>query len=390
MKVISVSFGELFLKGKNRRTFVDKEIRQIKRALSGFDIDNLYLEQGKYYIEADESQFDGIISKLKNVFGISIISLCYRSSKDLDDIKKNLKDVIDEYLEKNGPAKRTFKISSKRSDKSYPLTSPEINGDLGGFVLKNYRDFDVDVHRPDLEIFVEIRAKAYIIIEKIKGVGGLPLGSGGRGLLLLSGGIDSPVAGYQIAKRGVELSCLYFNSFPFTNQRAEDKARRLADKLSEYVGKMTYYSVNLLSAYTAINKNCKQRYTTILARRMMMRIAERIAGENRHDALITGESLGQVASQTIQGMRVVDAATDMLILRPLVAMDKTDIIDISEKIETYDISIEPFADCCSFFAPDKPVTKPRLSDVLREEENLDIDKLVDEALSTMEIVRIGD
>lgn len=382
--VINVSLGEVFLKGKNRKNFVSKAIKQMKNGLKEFDIKKIYFEQGKLYVLTNKEDINAVIKKLQLIFGIDLIYPALKVDKNMDDISKGVLEVLKEKTDKP----YTFKISAKRTDKSFELTSPQLNQELGGVVLKNKDNFKVDVKNPDIDILVEVRQFAYISIEKFEGSRGLPIGTSGRGLLLLSGGIDSPVAGYKVAARGVEVDCLYFHSFPFTNQRAEDKARRLAKQLTNFVGDIRFYSVNLLEVYTQISKNCKEKFTTILARRMMMRIGQRISEDMDYQALITGESLGQVASQTIEGMYVVDDSTNMLILRPLVTMDKAEIIRISEEIGTYDISIEPYADCCTFFAPDRPVTKPRLKDVLREEENLDIDMLLDNALKNMEIVEI--
>ena len=382
--VINVSLGEIFLKGKNRKTFVKRAIRQIKNGTKDLDIKDIYFEQGKVYLLCDKELIEDVIERLQMIFGLDVIYPALRVEKNMEDISKGVLEILKDKNDKE----YTFKIEGKRTDKSFHLTSPELSRELGGVVLRNKDNFKVNVKNPEIEVLVEVRDYGYISIEKREGAGGLPLGSSGRGLLLLSGGIDSPVAGYKRGHRGMDIDCLYFNSFPFTSKRAEDKAIRLAKSLSTYLGDIRYYSVNLLESYNEIKKNCKEKFTTVLARRMMMRIAERISEENEYQALITGESLGQVASQTVESMHVVDDSTNMLILRPLVTMDKKEIIDIAEKIGTYDISIEPHLDCCSFFAPDRPVTKPRLNDILREEEKLDIDKLVDNALEKMEIIEI--
>ncbi|MDU3806379.1 MAG: tRNA uracil 4-sulfurtransferase ThiI, partial [Finegoldia magna] len=246
----------------------------------------------------------------------------------------------------------------------------------------------VDIKNPDFFVYVDIKDNCYVYKDRIKGWGGLPIGSSGRGLLLLSCGIDSPVAAFLMAKRGVRVDCLHFHSYPFTSQRGFEKVKQLAEEVSYYTGNINFYSVNLLPVYKAITKNCKERMMTIISRRFMMRIAERIANENKIDALITGESLGQVASQTIQGVSVINEVTSLPILRPLIASDKTEIIEIAREIGTYETSILPFEDCCTVFTPKRPVTKPRIYDVKREEENLDIEGLVQECINNMELIKI--
>lgn len=246
----------------------------------------------------------------------------------------------------------------------------------------------VDVHQPEVICRVDVKEEGFVYVDRVKGYGGLPIGSGGRGLLLLSGGIDSPVAGFMMAKRGVELGLLHFHSYPFTSERAEDKVKRLAGKLAGFVGSMPFYSVNLLPIQEAIGEHCREREMTILSRRFMMRIGERLCEDQSFNVMITGESLGQVASQTIQSMSVIERAVETTILRPLVAIDKTEIIEIAQDIDTYDISIEPFEDCCTVFLPSRPVTKPRLSDVLKSEEALDVEALVDVAIANMRFTMI--
>lgn len=382
--VIGVSLGELMLKGKNRMTFVKKSIKQIKKACEGYQLGEILFDQGKIFIEAPKEDFDGIIAKIKMVFGLQYVYPAVAVEKNYDSIEEGLIELL-----KDDRQPRTFKAKGTRADKSFPDNSMAIAAKVGGLVLKNFSNYKVVMEGYDRMIYVDIRQHAYLYYDRQACIGGLPLGTGGRALLLLSGGIDSPVAGFEIAKRGVEIGALHFHSYPFTSERAKDKVVRLAEKMSIYVGEFRLYNVNLLNIYTAINKNCKERFTTIIARRFMMRIGEIIAEKDRYDGFITGEALGQVASQTIQSISVVNAATNLPILRPLINMDKNEIIDISRQIETYDISIEPYDDCCSFFAPDRPATKPRLSDILREEEKLDVDGLIKDALATMEIQLIS-
>lgn len=383
--VLSVSFGELMLKGKNRRIFEKQMISQIRKAMGEIRFNKFFMEQGKLYIDADQADFEEIIKRVKKVFGIVYISPCLMIDKDMESIEKAVIEVV---KDKNIEGPVTFKAKANRVDKSFPLKSPEIAAEVGAIVLKNFDNYKVDIRTPEEMVYVDIREHAFVYVDRYKGMGGLPIGTGGKALLLLSGGIDSPVAGFEIARRGVDISAMHFHSYPFTSERAEDKVKRLAETLAIYVGEMTFYSINLLPIYTAINKNCKPRFTTVIARRFMMRIGEEIARKDGFDGFVTGESLGQVASQTIQGISVVNAATNLPILRPLINMDKVDIIEVAKDINTYDISIEPFDDCCTFFAPDRPATKPRIYDVEREEENLDIDSLVKEAIDSMEVIKI--
>lgn len=383
--MLGISFGELMLKGKNRKKFINDSIKQVLKALENFEIGEHFLDHGKLFIEVNKESFGEIIERAKMVFGISYVYPSIQVEKNLEYIEKGIIELINN---DNIEGNVTFKAFANRADKSFEINSMQIAAKVGGMVLRNFDNFSVDVKHPQKEIHVDIRQKAYVYMDKIKSIGGLPIGTGGRALLLLSGGIDSPVAGFEIASRGVEISALHFHSYPFTSQRAQEKAKSLARQLSIYLGEINFYQVNLLNIYTAINKNCKARYTTVISRRFMMRIGEEIAKKYRYDGFVTGEALGQVASQTIQSISVVNAATNLPILRPLINMDKACIIDKAKWIDTYDISIEPYDDCCSFFAPDRPATKPRLYDILREEEKLDIDALVEDALSTLEITKI--
>ncbi len=384
--VIGISFGELMLKGKNRMSFVEKSIKQIRKACREYHLGDHLFDQGKLFIEAPVEEFDGIIAKIKMVFGLLYVYPTLVVEKDYDAIEEACKLLLKD------EGQITFKVKATRADKSFKDNSMEIAAEVGGRILKNFSNLKVDIKNPEKTVYVDIRKYAYVYGERIKCIGGLPMGTGGRALLLLSGGIDSPVAGFEMARRGVEIGAIHFHSYPFTSERAKDKVKRLAEQMSTYVGEFRLYNINLLNIYTAINKNCRPRFTTVLARRFMMRIGEILARRDGFDGFITGEALGQVASQTIQGISVVNDATSLPILRPLINMDKTEIIDLAKMIGTYDISIEPYDDCCSFFAPDRPATKPRLNDILREEEHLDIDGLVQDALDSLEIdyISLGD
>lgn len=386
--VLSISLGEVALKGLNRKYFENKLIKNVRRVTRDYEIGKIYKEQGKIYIEADKENFSEIIKKVKNIFGIVYISPCLRIDKDMEVIKEASIELIKNRLEEE--PFDTFKVSTNRSDKRFPLKSPEISREMGGVILDNFEDVSVDVHNPDIFLHIDIKEHAYIYIDKIKAHGGLPVGTNGKGLLLLSGGIDSPVAGFMMAKRGVEISCVHYHSYPFTSERAEEKVKDLAKIMSAYTGKLKIHSVNILPIQKEINKNCPEDEMTILSRRFMMRIAEKISEKNGYNALITGENLGQVASQTIYGLNVTNASTNMVVLRPLVGMDKVDIIDISKDIGTYETSILPFEDCCTVFLPKHPVTRPKVEDIEESEKALDVESLVNSVIEDMEIYTIGD
>ena len=385
--LLSVSFGELFLKGKNRNKFFKTAIDNIKRNIEKIGYDNMYLESSKLYIEADKKNFESLIREIKKVFGIIYISEIKRCDKNLDSIENAIKEILDDMDLKN----KTFKVITNRVDKSFDIKSPELSQMMGGYTLKNYaqkNNLKVEVHNPDFKIFIDIKKYAYVYANRHEGIGGLPLGSSGNGLLLLSGGIDSPVAGFMMAKRGMRIDCLHFHSYPFTSKRALQKAVDLGKILSQYTGKMRIYSINMAEIYKSINKNCRRNQTTILSRRFMMRIAEKISEKNNYHALITGESLGQVASQTVESMTVIEDATKLPIFKPLIALDKTEIIDIALFIGSYEKSIEPFDDCCSIFAPSNPITKPKLKYIKESESKLEIEELENNAIENMEIFDI--
>ncbi|MBC8590862.1 tRNA uracil 4-sulfurtransferase ThiI [Wansuia hejianensis] len=385
-KVISVSMGEIALKGLNRGYFEDQLTSQIRRAIKDIGYEKIYKEQGKIYIEGEESKFPIMIKRLKKVFGLVHISPCIRVNKDMDQISKAAILAMKEGKTKTDI--KTFKVDTNRADKSFPIKSPEVSREIGGLILKEFGDISVDVHNPDIYIYVDIKQNTYIYTEKIKAYGGLPVGTNGKGLLLLSGGIDSPVAGFMMAKRGVDINCVHYHSYPFTSERSEEKVKDLATILSRYTGKIKLFSVNILEIQKEINAKCPEKEMTIISRRFMMRIAEEIAKYNNYNGLITGESLGQVASQTIHGIGVTNDAVNMPVFRPLIGMDKVDIIDISRDIETYETSILPFEDCCTVFLPKHPVTRPRVEDIRKSEETLDVDKLVKEAIENMKIYSI--
>ncbi|WP_422487198.1 tRNA uracil 4-sulfurtransferase ThiI [Gudongella sp. DL1XJH-153] len=385
-RVISASLGEIVLKGLNRKYFEDRLIKNMKRVLRDFGEYRIYKEQGKIYIEGLADHQHDAIRRLKKVFGLVYISPCIRTSLDMEDIREAGLMLVKEKLPKDKIV--TFKVETSRSDKRYPLKSPEISRDVGGYVLTNTENLKVDVHNPDFMLYVDVKEYGYVYIDRTRAYGGLPIGTNGKGLLLLSGGIDSPVAGFMMAKRGVEVDAIHFHSYPFTSQRAEEKVMDLAKIVSMYTGPINIYSINLLNIQKEINKNCPEDEMTIISRRFMMRIAEEISKRKGYQILVTGENLGQVASQTIYSVDVINRSVEMPVLRPLIGMDKVDIIDISKEIETYETSIKPFEDCCSVFLPKHPVTRPKLEDILQSEQALNIEELILEAINGMKITKI--
>ncbi len=383
--IAAVSLGEIFLKGKNRGNFEHKLIEQIKYSLKEFKNVSVYKDSGKVYVETkNEQDMDKIVEKVRKVFGISNLSPSIKTTKEPEIIIEKTKELFKHLLKKQNI--KTFKIKTKRTDKDFPIKSMDFSALVGGKILEEFNEVAVDVHNPDVEIYIDIKKCCYISSERIKTLGGLPIGSNGRALLLLSGGIDSPVAGYMIAKRGVEINALYFHTYPFTSERANEKVIKLKEKLEEYCGKITLYSINILEIHKAIKEFCREEETTILARRFMMRIAERVATENNMYMLITGESLGQVASQTMKSMTVIENAIEMPILKPVVGLDKTEIIEVAREIGTYETSILPYDDCCSVFAPKHPLINPKLESILRSESNLNVEELIEKVYETLEIL----
>ena len=387
---VLIRYGEVALKGGNRHHFERILMRRIKEKVSDLmdpDIKSkgglLIMDITKEINDLNETKKNDFLgrlrSKLLSVFGIDSISFALITKPNLSYIIDAAPGFVEQL--RRDRAIDTFKVEAKRSDKSFPAKSPEIASKVGAGILKAVKNIGVDVHNPDLIVNVNVRNEnAYIYEDRIRGQGGLPLGACGKGLLLLSGGIDSPVAGFLMARRGMSISAVHFNSYPYTSKRALDKVMRLKDQLAEYAGNFDVRTVNLLPAQMAIRSKAPENEGTILTRRFMIRIANIIAEEVHANALITGESLGQVASQTAESLAVTDAAANLPILRPLIAYDKRDIIGIAKDIGCYDISIEPFEDCCTVFLPKHPVTKPRLENILRSEEKLDISGLVQEVL----------
>lgn len=383
--LLAISFGELFLKGANRKYFFDNARKHILANIKNIGYEGTYVESAKLYIKAEESKFDALVKEIEKVFGIAYIDEVYKVNKNVEEISEAAKYIINkDYKDKN----YTFKAETTRVDKSFEYDSPRLNAYLGDLLLNEFNNLSVDIHNPDIKVYVDIKNNAYVYTKRHKGLGGLPIGSSGEGLLLLSGGIDSPVAGFMMAKRGMMVNAVHFHSYPFTSKQAHQKAEDLAKLMSQYTGPLKVFSINLANIYKEIATNCARRETTILSRRFMMRISNELADKYGFKAFITGESLGQVASQTLESISVIEDSANYPILRPLIGLDKQDIINTAIDIGTYDKSIEPFDDCCSIFAPDKPVTKPKLKYIERSEENLNIERLVDEALETIEIIEI--
>jgi tRNA uracil 4-sulfurtransferase len=379
MKKLLVKFSsEITLKGLNRKSFEDVLIRNIKSSI-GQDY-NIKKDSGRLFI--DEYAED-TIEKITKIFGVLSVAEADVVEKDVEQIGA----AAVEQLKKLGNVK-TFKVESKRGDKKFPLNSLEISRTIGGIILKNMPDINVDVHNPEVVVRVEVRDMAYVFSKEYKGVAGMPYKTSGKGVLLLSGGIDSPVAGYMMAKRGLELVSVYYHSHPYTSERAKEKVVDLARKLTEYTGSMKLYVVPFTKIQMEIIEKCREDELTIIMRRYMMKIADEIAKKEGTLALVTGESLGQVASQTLESMYVTNDIVTMPVFRPVVAMDKVDIMDISRQIGTYDISILPYEDCCTIFVPKHPKTKPRLRDIESSESVLNMDELVSEAIQGAEIIRV--
>ena len=379
-KVILIKYGELTTKKDNRKFFIKTLRNNILNKLSDYDIvvtDDYY----RMFIEVNEDDIDSITSKLKCIFGIHEIAVCY---KDENVTEEEIKKVSLMVMKEEDFC--TFKVETKRSDKSFPIKSIDMNNIIGSLVLKNI-ECKVDVHNPDIILNIEIRREGFYVYTKgIKCLGGYPVGTLGRGLLMLSGGIDSPVAGYMTIKRGVELYYLSFESRPHTSIEARNKVRELARKLEKYNTNGKLMVVNFTKIQETIYKNLDTTYLITIMRRMMYRIAERVAKKNKCLAIVNGESVGQVASQTLSSMIAVNDVTSYPILRPLCSFDKLDIIEISKKIDTYDISILPYEDCCTVFVPRHPVINPNLKHIYNEESKIDFDTLIDEAVNTIEVV----
>ena len=384
---VGLSYGELSLKGKNRGQFERMLRNRIHKSLNGFNHE-LVDDLSKLYVILDNNDMDEVVEKLKKIFGVVGLNPSARVNREDEEIKAKVLEFANYAYEQGA---RTFKIGVNRSNKGFEKKSMDYARELGAHVLINSPFEKVQMKDPDVQINVDIRKDVYVYTERIKTYGGLPIGSTGKGLVLLSGGIDSPVASFMMAKRGMRINFVTFHSFPFTSKQALEKIKELTDILSIYTGKTRLYSMNILKIQEAINTKTKKELATILTRRAMMRLAERLSETMNYHALITGESLGQVASQTMGGLTCTNASMERLpVFRPLIGMDKTEIIDIAKEIGTYEKSIEPFEDSCVIFAPKHPVTNPKLEDVLAEEAKIEnYDELMEEIFEEKEFFNMG-
>ncbi|HAX52939.1 tRNA uracil 4-sulfurtransferase ThiI [Muricomes intestini] len=385
-----IKYGEIGIKGKNRYLFEDALVRQIRFSLKDVDGDfYVHKAQGRVYVECTgEYDYEETVEALKRVFGI--VGICPVVRVEDRGFEQLSKDVVS-YMEGMYPeGNLTFKVEARRSKKQYPMTSMEINSELGGVILDAFPGMKVDVHNPEIRLNVEVREEIYLYSETISGPGGMPVGTNGRAMLLLSGGIDSPVAGYMIAKRGVQLHATYFHAPPYTSERAKEKVVDLAKLVSRYAGPIQLHVVNFTDIQLYIYEKCPHEELTIIMRRYMMKIAEYFAKENHCLGLITGESIGQVASQTMQSLAATNSVCTLPVYRPLIGFDKREIVEIAEKIDTFETSIQPFEDCCTIFVAKHPVTKPNLERIEKSERNLEekIDELVKTAIESAEIITV--
>lgn len=382
-KIIIIKYGELTTKKANINFFIKTLKDNVIKTLSSFNVLVNY-DKGRMFIEADENNFDLIVSKLKTVFGIHEIITGYKyDNNDIENIKENVVNLL---KEENFT---TFKVITKRSDKKYPIDSMEISRKVGGAILKNIEGVNVDVHNPEKEIYIEVRLNAvYIYFDKIKGIGGYPVGTQGKGILMLSGGIDSPVAGYLAMKRGIKIEAVYFESPPHTSLNAKNKVIELAKKLAIYNNSIKLHVINFTNIQESIYKNIPHEYLITIMRRMMYRICERIAKRENAHVIINGESIGQVASQTLTSMEVINEVITKPVIRPVACFDKLEIIDVAKKIDTYETSILPYEDCCTIFVPEHPVINPQHDKCEEYEKLIDFENLINEAVKNKEVIKI--
>ena len=387
-EIFLLKLGEIVLKGANKRQFENRLRQNVRRRMKAYGNFDVYIMQSTVYVEPmdDECDVDGAWEACATIFGVVSLCRCRPCEKDLDAIF----NTIEAYLGDDLDCARSFKVESKRSDKRFPLTSIQLSQEIGGRLAEAHPTVDVDVHKPDYTVYVEVRdLAAYVHGPAVPGAGGLPTGVGGRAMCLLSGGIDSPVAAYMMAKRGLEIEAVHFFSYPYTSQLAKDKVVELARLVSKYCGKMTVNVVGFTEIQEAIRDNCPEEFFTLIMRRFMMEISARIAKWDGCGALITGENLGQVASQTMEAMTVTGAVVDMPIFMPLVGMDKEEIVAISRKIGTFETAILPYEDCCTVFTPKHPKTKPTLAQLVDAERKLDREALIQRALENIEKIKVN-
>jgi len=389
--VLLVRYGEIHLKGLNRPFFENKLVVNIRHALRNFEGVSVSKEGSRVYVRnIAKGEEEKAIEAVRKVFGVYSISIAMQTEKDYDLIKDACVLGVKSAMAKRNLNTATFKMRARRSDKTFPVNSMTIISDVGGYVLEHVEGLKVDLFDPEITVDIEVRERAYIYYDTVKAVGGMPIGTSKKATVLLSGGIDSPVASYMIAKRGVELNAVHFHSFPYTSEFAKQKVLDLTKILTEYCGPITLYVVNIREIQEQIYEKCPQGLLTILVRRFMMRIAQEVAIKTDSRALVTGESIGQVASQTLDAIFATNAVAKMPIFRPLIGFDKIDIMDYARKIGTYDISALPYEDCCTVFVPKHPITQPKIEDVEAAESQLDVEALIEKVMEDMEIVKIND
>ena len=383
-RLIMIKYGELTTKKDNRKLFINALYYDLLYKLAGLDFE-ITREMARMFIEFHSEDLETIKEKINHVFGIHTYALVYK-------VKSNEEEITNELIERIKDKKfSTFKVETKRSDKSFPIDSPTFSKKMGGVVLRTVPNISVDVHNPELTINIEIRNDySYIFFEEFKGIGGYPYGVQGKGLLMLSGGIDSPVAGYLAMKRGIKLDAVYFEAIPHTSLEARNKVIELVKKLNNYGQSIRLIVVPFTEIQEAIYKNCDQEYVITIMRRMMYRIMDRLVKRNKAHVIINGESIGQVASQTLTSMEVINSVTNLPVIRPVACLDKLEIIDISKKIDTYDISILPFEDCCTVFVPKHPVINPVMEKCIREEEKFDYNTMIDKVIENLQYIKVND
>lgn len=382
---IMIRYGELSTKGKNKKDFIRKLRSHVQSAISVFPKVNVKSNHDRMYIELNGEDYEGVKEKLISIFGIQSFSPVLQVDKNMEAIEQAVVQMVTEFYTSG----KTFKIGTRRADKDFPLDTMEINREAGAAVIQALPEIEVKMKNPDIMVNIEVRKHGvFLYTHKVKGAAGFPVGTGGKAMLMLSGGIDSPVAGYLTLKKGVEIEAVHFYSPPYTSPQALDKAKDLTAKLAKYAGSILFISVPFTEIQEEIKNKTPDSYSMTLNRRFMMRITDRLREERNALAIVTGESIGQVASQTLESMVAINQVTTSPVLRPLVSMDKTEIIDISKKIDSYELSIQPYEDCCTVFAPQRPATKPNLEEVLRLEEKFDIDALVQRAIDGIKIEKI--
>ncbi len=387
--VLLIRYGEIHLKGLNRPHFEKLQRQAIKRAMRGFENAITQKGQGRFYITGlGDGEIAQAIEAIKKVFGLHSVSPAIEMEKDMESMQRDLSKLARDYMRKKNIAKATFKVEASRADKSFPMKSMEIAAQAGGYILEHVPGLSVDVHNPDFKVYVEVREQCYGYTEIIPCAGGMPQKSNGRAMLLLSGGIDSPVAGYMIAKRGVEINAVHYHSFPYTSEASKQKVIDLANRVSEYAGKVFLHVVNFTEIQEQIHEKCPPEMLVLIMRRFMMRIAQRLAENNGCSALVTGESIGQVASQTLDSLVVTNDGVTMPVFRPLIGMDKIEIIELANKIGTYETSILPHEDCCTVFVPKHPLTHPKLEKIIDAESVLCVEQLVTNAVKSVELMPI--